>query len=63
MRTTFSTSIMTCVALAALPACAADMTYERLFDPEPQNWVMHHHDYTHSVTPRSTPSIAATSGT
>jgi glucose dehydrogenase len=45
MRTTFSTSIMTCVALAALPARAADTTYERLSSPEPQNWLMHHHDY------------------
>jgi alcohol dehydrogenase (cytochrome c) len=45
MRTTISTSIMTCVALATLPAHAADTTYERLANPEPQNWLMHHHDY------------------
>ena len=45
MRTTISTSIMTCVALATLPARAADTTYERLANPEPQNWLMHHHDY------------------
>jgi alcohol dehydrogenase (cytochrome c) len=24
---------------------AADTTYERLANPEPQNWLMHHHDY------------------
>jgi glucose dehydrogenase len=28
-----------------LPASAADTIYERLADPEPQNWVMHRHDY------------------
>ncbi|HKD71088.1 MAG TPA: hypothetical protein VKB61_03100 [Candidatus Acidoferrum sp.] len=27
------------------PACAADVTYERLLNPEPQNWLMHHHDF------------------
>ena len=42
MRTTISISIMTCVALATLPARAADTTYERLANPEPQNWLMHH---------------------
>src|ERR1700687_4175100 len=25
--------------------CAADVTYERLLNPEPQNWLMNHHDY------------------
>src|ERR1700676_4360166 len=24
---------------------AADVTYERLVHPEPQNWLMNHHDY------------------
>ena len=24
---------------------AADVTYERLLHPEPQNWLMNHHDY------------------
>ena len=24
---------------------AADVTYERLLNPEPQNWLMNHHDY------------------
>src|SRR5262249_60462507 len=45
MRTTISTSIMTFIALAVFPARAADTTYERLANPEPQNWLMHHHDY------------------
>src|ERR1700730_13659571 len=27
------------------PARAADVTYERLLNPEPQNWLMHHHDF------------------
>ena len=36
-----------CAALAAgIPgAHAADVTYERLLNPEPQNWLMNHHDY------------------
>jgi len=25
--------------------CAADVTYERLLHPEPQNWLMNHHDF------------------
>src|SRR6267142_2290076 len=25
--------------------CAADVTYERLMHPEPQNWLMNHHDF------------------
>jgi alcohol dehydrogenase (cytochrome c) len=27
------------------PAHAADVTYERLLDPEPQNWLIHHGDF------------------
>jgi glucose dehydrogenase len=27
------------------PAYAADVTYERLLNPEPQNWLMHHGDF------------------
>jgi alcohol dehydrogenase (cytochrome c) len=26
-------------------AYAADVTYERLLNPEPQNWLMHHGDF------------------
>src|SRR5262249_34557144 len=37
-----------CAALAAgvAPAPAADLTFERLVNPEPQNWLTNHHDYT-----------------
>jgi alcohol dehydrogenase (cytochrome c) len=31
--------------LAAAPAPAADVTFERLINPEPHNWLMNHHDY------------------
>src|SRR5262245_39795945 len=36
-----------CTALLATTAlvAAADVTYERLINPEPQNWLMHHHDF------------------
>jgi len=30
---------------SACPAQAADVTYERLLNPEPQNWLMHHRDF------------------
>jgi alcohol dehydrogenase (cytochrome c) len=37
------------LALAAVAApgvaCAADVTYERLLNPEPQNWLHHHRDF------------------
>ena len=32
-------------ALLAETAQAADVTYERLLNPEPQNWLTHHRDY------------------
>jgi alcohol dehydrogenase (cytochrome c) len=35
-----------CALLAStLAASAADVTYERLLNPEPQNWLTHHRDY------------------
>ena len=35
-----------CVLLAGTaPARAADVTYERLLNPEPQNWLTHHRDF------------------
>ena len=39
-----------CLAVAALPALAADVTPQRLLDPpaEPQNWLMVHRDYDNS---------------
>ncbi len=33
------------LAASAAPVRAADVTYERLLNPEPQNWLMHHHDF------------------
>ena len=30
---------------ATAPATAADVTYERLLNPEPHNWLMNHHDF------------------
>src|SRR5215467_1505548 len=33
------------VASIALPAVAADVTPERLANPEPQNWLMNHRTY------------------
>jgi len=32
--------------VSAAPVRAVDLTYERLLNPEPQNWLMNHHDYT-----------------
>jgi alcohol dehydrogenase (cytochrome c) len=41
--------VLTAVGCALLagpaPVCAADVTYERLLNPEPQNWLMNHHDF------------------
>jgi alcohol dehydrogenase (cytochrome c) len=35
-----------CALLAGTAlACAADVTFERLANPEPQNWLMNHRDY------------------
>ncbi len=49
MTTTTFTGILTasaCVLLAGTSlARAADVTYERLINPEPRNWLMIHHDY------------------
>jgi alcohol dehydrogenase (cytochrome c) len=46
MRKTISTSIVAGIALAAsASARAADVSYERLVNPEPHNWLMNHHDY------------------
>jgi alcohol dehydrogenase (cytochrome c) len=33
------------VAAGASGAAAAEVTYERLANPEPQNWLMNHHDF------------------
>jgi len=38
---------LSCAALLSTTAAvlAADVTYERLLKPEPQNWLMHHNDF------------------
>jgi len=45
-----SSAVTLAAAVGALLAStaalkAADVTYERLLNPEPQNWLTHHHDY------------------
>jgi alcohol dehydrogenase (cytochrome c) len=45
-----SSAVTFAAAVSALLAStaalkAADVTYERLLNPEPQNWLTHHHDY------------------
>jgi alcohol dehydrogenase (cytochrome c) len=36
---------LACSLAGTSPVRAADVTYERLLNPEPQNWLMHHHDF------------------
>ncbi len=38
-------ALATCALYAGGSARAADVSYERLVNPEPQNWLMHHRDY------------------
>src|SRR5579871_5008303 len=40
-------SVALAFAAVAVPglASAADVTYERLLNPEPQNWLHHHRDF------------------
>jgi alcohol dehydrogenase (cytochrome c) len=47
MQSAGTLAALGCLALAAGPSNgrAAEVTYERLRNPEPQNWLMHHHDY------------------
>ena len=47
MKKTFAGGLMFGTALLASGSSlhAADVTYERLQHPEPQNWLMNHHDY------------------
>jgi alcohol dehydrogenase (cytochrome c) len=45
-RTGFKGVALTLAAIAAPGvAFAADVTYERLLNPEPQNWLHHHRDF------------------
>src|SRR2546429_8555022 len=42
----YALTAFTCALLAGTsPGQAADVTYERLLNPEPQNWLTHHRDY------------------
>src|SRR5436853_5322637 len=44
-RSTLRAILLTGTVLAAGPALAADVTAERLANPEPQNWLMNHRTY------------------
>jgi len=44
--TAIAASAIGCTVLASAPCVrAADVIYERLVNPEPQNWLTHHRDY------------------
>src|SRR5262245_46317968 len=46
MISTAVPSAIACALLAsASPLAAADVTYERLLNPEPHNWLMNHRDF------------------
>ena len=44
-RVSRKAALLGCVAMAASPALAADVTPQRLANPEPQNWLMNHRTY------------------
>jgi alcohol dehydrogenase (cytochrome c) len=46
-KSTGIAAALTCAMLATSTGdlAAADVTYERLLNPEPHNWLMNHHDY------------------
>ena len=46
MKSIAAPAAVACALLAATShARAADVTFERLLNPEPHNWLMHHRDY------------------
>ena len=46
MKSTAALAAFACALLASTsPVHAADVTYERLLNPEPHNWLMNHHDF------------------
>ncbi len=45
MKKTCASGLLFGTLLASTSLQAADVTYERLQHPEPQNWLMNHHDY------------------
>src|SRR5215472_8166371 len=44
-RVSLKAALLGCVAMAASPALTADVTPQRLANPEPQNWLMNHRTY------------------
>jgi alcohol dehydrogenase (cytochrome c) len=38
-------TLLACTTLTAISTRAADVTFERLLNPEPQNWLMNHRDF------------------
>ena len=38
-------TLLGCTTLTAISARAADVTFERLLNPEPQNWLMNYRDF------------------
>jgi len=44
-RRQWAAALVCAAAMAETSAQAADVTYERLRNPEPQNWLMNHRDY------------------
>jgi PQQ-dependent dehydrogenase (methanol/ethanol family) len=45
MKSAALTALASVLLAGATPAFAADTSYERLLNPEPQNWLMHHRDF------------------
>jgi alcohol dehydrogenase (cytochrome c) len=46
MKSSAALAALACALLAGTsPARAADVTFERLLNPEPHNWLMNHHDF------------------
>jgi alcohol dehydrogenase (cytochrome c) len=43
--TAVPTALVGALLASAVPLHAADVTYERLLNPEPHNWLMNHHDF------------------
>ena len=45
MRAGVAAAVLSGVVGTWSHALAADVTFERLLNPEPQNWLMNHHDF------------------
>ena len=45
MRAGVAAAVLSGVVGTWSQAWAADVTFERLLNPEPQNWLMNHHDF------------------